>query len=48
MSIRDRIMGKPGAVAEHRAARAELDAVAKRDREETPEFLAANSRVAAT
>lgn len=44
---------KKAAIAEHKAARAELDAIAERDkrtgnREETPEYLAANSRVLET
>lgn len=37
---------KKDAIAEHRAARAELEEISRRDRAETEEYLAANSRVA--
>ena len=44
---------KKTAIAEHKAARRALDAIAERDkrtgnREETPEYLAANRRVIET
>ncbi|MGW5642209.1 hypothetical protein ACWEV3_10985 [Saccharopolyspora sp. NPDC003752] len=39
-------MNKKDAVAEYKAAQAELEAVSRRDRAETDEYLRANDRVA--
>jgi hypothetical protein len=48
MSIRDRLLGTSEARAEYRDAKTELAQVAKRDRDETDDYLAANDRVVAT
>lgn len=45
MSIRDRIFGTSEARTEYREAKTELAQVAKRDRDETDDYLAANDRV---
>jgi len=43
-----KLFGDPQAVADHKAAREELDRVSRRDRAETDDVLAANRRVVET
>jgi len=41
----DKLIGTPAARATHRAARQHLDTVSRRDRDETPDYIAANDAV---